>query len=831
MSNGPEVLKGFSVNDLSKDIFHIDFDSDAPHVQRSLGLSWDLVRDVFTFQVSLEEKPYTKRGMLSTINGVFDPLGFAAPVLLGGRLLMRQAIQDDKLDWDEPLPKEMNSEWEKWKQSLFHLEQVHVSRAFTKLSFSESKNCELHVFSDASKEAISAVAYIRLDNANNESNIGFVHGKKSKLAPSHGHTIPRLELCAAVVATELASFVQKYLEIPQLSTFYYTDSRVVLGYINNDSRRFYVYVANRIDRILNVSKRAQWNFVPTDVNPADQGTRPVLAERLGSCDWLKGPELSVLSGRNSQTEQFDLVGAESDKELCPIVRVKKAEVKFPSLGSSRFERFSSWTRLVVALSFLKQRAVHFHKSAKTSDRSVLEFRKETEILILKEIQREFYSKEIDRLYKKEPIPRNSTIQSLSPILDSDGLLRVGGRLKNAYLETREKTPIIIPGKHHIATLLVRHFHERVKHKGRHFTEGAVRSAGYWIVSSKRLISSVPHKCVKCRKLRRPTEHQKMSDLPSCRITPSPPFTYVGVDTFGPWSVESRRTRGGQAHSKRWAIMFSCLNTRAVHVEVIENMSASCFRNALRRFISLRGHVKEFYSDRGTNFVGAVSEMGLNKINVEDTECKRFLYQHGTVWRFSAPHSSHMNGAWERMIGIARRILDSMFSSTDCKSLTHEVLCTLMAEVTCIMNSRPITTVSNDSSSPTVLSPNMLLTQKVNSDIEPYNNFSIRDMYRSQWRQVQVLANQFWKWWKDQYLQTLQPRKKWPNLCSNIQKGDVVLMKDSSSPRIHWPVGIVEEVYPSSDGLVRKVSVRVIFEGKPVVYTRPVTQLILLLSDK
>ena len=435
------------------------------------------------------------------------------------------------------------------------------------------------------------------------------------------------------------------------------------------------------------------------------------------------------------------------------------------------------------------------------------------------------------MYKKEPIPRNSTIQSLSPILDSDGLLRVGGKLKNAYLETREKTPIIIPGKHHIATLLVRHFHERVKHQGCHFTEGAVRSAGYWIVSSKRLISSVLHKCVRCRKLRRPTEHQKMSDLPSCRITTSPPFTYVGVDTFGPWSVVSRRTRGGQAHSKRWAIMFSCLNTRAVHVEVIEDMSASCFINALRRFISLRGHVKEFYSDRGTNFVGAVSEMGLNKINVEDTECKRFLYQHGTVWRFSAPHSSHMNGAWERMIGIARRILDSMFSSTDCKSLTHEVLCTLMAEVTCIMNSRPITTVSNDSSSPTDLSPNMLLTQKVNSDIEPYNNFSIRDMYRSQWRQVQVLANQFWKRWKDQYLQTLQLRKKWPNLSSNIQKGDVVLMKDSRSPRIHWPVGIVEEVYPSSDGLVRKVSVRVIFEGKPVVYTRPVTQLILLLSDK
>lgn len=151
------------------------------------------------------------------------------------------------------------------------------------------------------------------------------------------------------------------------------------------------------------------------------------------------------------------------------------------------------------------------------------------------------------------------------------------------------------------------------------------------------------------------------------------------------------------------------------------MSASSFINALRRFIAIRGQVKEFYSDRGTNFVGAVTEMSMDKINVEDTALKHFMTRQGTVWRFNAPHSSHMSGSWERMIGLARRVLDSMLCKSEVKNLTHEVLCTLMAEVMCIINSRPITTVSDDPELPSILSPNVLLTQKVNSDVEPYQN--------------------------------------------------------------------------------------------------------------
>lgn len=153
----------------------------------------------------------------------------------------------------------------------------------------------------------------------------------------------------------------------------------------------------------------------------------------------------------------------------------------------------------------------------------------------------------------------------------------------------------------------------------------------------------------------------MSDLPTERLTPIPPFSYVGVDVFGPWPIVTRKTRGVSANSKRWAVMFLCLVTRRVHIDVIEEMSSSSFINVLRRFISIRGPVMETRSDRGTNFIGATGDLRIDTINIEEGPTNHFLFKSVTIWKFNAPHSSHMSGAWERMIGIARRILDAMLS--------------------------------------------------------------------------------------------------------------------------------------------------------------------------
>jgi hypothetical protein len=364
--------------------------------------------------------------------------------------------------------------------------------------------------------------------------------------------------------------------------------------------------------------------------------------------------------------------------------------------------------------------------------------------VIKEVQSKVYQEELNCLNSSKPLNKSSSISTLDPYIDADGLLRVGGRLRHSHSEITFKNPTILPAKHHISTLIARKCHEDVKHQGRHITEGRIRSSGYWLVGGKRLVSSMIYGCVTCRRLKKGLDYQKMSDLPEERVLPGyPPFSFVGVDIFGPWEVITRKTRGGSANSKRWAALFTCLSTRAVHIEVIEDMSASAFINALRRFVAIRGSVKIFRSDRGTNFIEAVHELKLNTINVEDGPIRDYLGKRGTTWIFNPPHSSHMGGVWERMIGVTRRILDAMLLEYGSRTLTHEVLTTFLAEASSIINSRPLIPISTDPGNPFVLTPSTLLTQKsdtqsISSDVDQ------DDLLRKQWKRVQHLASVFWK---------------------------------------------------------------------------------------
>lgn len=292
------------------------------------------------------------------------------------------------------------------------------------------------------------------------------------------------------------------------------------------------------------------------------------------------------------------------------------------------------------------------------------------------------------------------------------------------------------------------------------------------MGAKRLISTIILKCVLCRKLRGRFEEQKMASLRSDRLTVDPPFTHIGLDVFGPWSATARRTRANSAESKRWAVMFTCLCTRAVHIEVVESMSTSSFINALRRFLSIRGPVKNLRSDEGTNFVGACNEL---QINVDDPEIKEYLQDQSCTWTFNAPHSSHMGGVWERMIGLVRNILDGLLLKSPNTRLKHEVLVTLMAEVMAIMNARPLVPVSTDHEAPEVVLPGMLLTQKASPLLAPPGNFELKDLYKAQWHQVQGLADCFWKRWKQEYLATLQTRRKWKGEKLNVKEGDIILV--------------------------------------------------------
>ncbi|KAM4593953.1 uncharacterized protein PAE49_010961 [Odontesthes bonariensis] len=638
----------------------------------------------------------------------------------------------------------------------------------------------------------------------------------------------------------MAELVESELDISVDSLQFYTDSKVVLGYIYNQTRRFYMYVSNRVQRIRKSTKPEQWHYVRTTQNPADHATRSVSAVELANTTWITGPPfLSLPEGAStSEEESYDLVAPDLDTE----VRSHATMLSVPpaNLGSHRFERFSSWKSLVRAIAFLTHVTQSHGSSAMVKHKDcngwhlckgphTAEELLKAGTLIIKSVQRETYSKEFSCLAAGKNISKDSPLGKLNIYVDEDGLLRIGGRLNQSALDAREKLPLVIPGRSHIATLLVRHYHEKVKHQGRVFTEGSVRSAGFWIVGAKKCINGILHKCVTCNKFQGRAAEQKMADLPPDRLSTEPPFTYVGLDVFGPWTITTRRTRGGQANSKRWAVLFTCMSTRAVHIELVEAMDTSSFINALRRFFALRGPAKQIRSDCGTNFTGACKELHVLLTDPDEPNVRRYLSEESCTWVFNPPHSSHMGGVWERMIGISRRILNSMLMQTSPSRLTHEVLSTFMAEVTAIINARPLVPISSDPDSPFLLTPASLLTQKVSTYPPPPGTFDSKDLHRQQWRQVQHLANTFWNRWRREYLPTLQSRSKWQDVRPNLKIGDLVLLKDSEAKRNEWPMALVTKTFPGQDGKVRKIELKVTRSGSAKTFLRPISETILLKS--
>lgn len=324
----------------------------------------------------------------------------------------------------------------------------------------------------------------------------------------------------------------------------------------------------------------------------------------------------------------------------------------------------------------------------------------------------------------------------------------------------------------------------------------------------------------CRRIKSTPQDQKMADLPEDRLTPAPPFTDVGVDYFGPYV-----TKEGRKERKRYGALFTCLVSRAVHIEVAHSLDTDSFLHTLRRFIARRGQVREIRSDNGTNFVGARRELREAINEMDQKEVTEKLRQQNIAWKFNPPAASHMGGVWERQIRTARRILDTLLREHGSR-LDDESLQTLMCEVESIINSRPLTAISSDVKDPYPLSPNQILTMKTGIVLPPPGKFQRNDVYmRRRWRRAQYLCNLCWSRWKREYLPTLQERAKWNKVKRNLKVDDVVLFRDENAPRNVWPMGVVTKVEPDSKGLVRSVVLRT----HTTELHRPVNKLILMLT--
>ena len=852
--NRRDVLQAIPQQERAKEVRSLDLSHDHLPVERALGVQWSIESDTLGFRILLKDKPFTRRGILSTISSIYDPLGIAAPFLLVGKKILQDLCRIN-LGWDDEINDEYRSRWEKWRSQLPLLEQFSMDRCFKPDGFGQVTSRQIHNFSDASSSGYGQVSYLRIVNDKGNIHCAFLMGK-SRLSPLKTMTIPRLELTAATVSVRVGAMIARELDDTVDSETYWTDSTTVMKYIRNEQKRFHVFVANRVQTIRDKSSPEQWRYVESKLNPADDASRG-----LNGCDlvrqqrWIRGPTFLWLT-----EDKWPQLPPDLDEIPLDDPEVKKFVVRTSIVIEKtdileRFERFSDWHRLKKSIAWIlrikpkseqevlasKDGVKSTKKGSKSNYRPLrVEELEQAEKTILKLVQNAAFPQEIKVLrkisqgdcpeprqlarMKKSEIKRSSSLYRLDPVLDKDGLLRVGGRLGNSEVFPDDfKHPIILPKKSHIVDLILRHAHQAVAHAGRGITLGNLRSR-YWVISANSAVRSLISKCVECRRLRAPVEEQKMADLPKERITPAPPFTYCGVDYFGPLYIKE-----GRKVLKRYGALFTCLASRAIHIETSNSLDTDSFINALRRFIARRGPIREIRSDQGTNIVGAEKELKRALGEMDHNAIQRSLCRDSKAdwvhWKQNPPSASHMGGVWERQIRSVRSIMTALVREYG-HALDDESLRTLLTEVECIINSRPLTAPSSDPNDLDPLTPNHILTMKSKVVMPPPGNFQKTDVFlRKRWKRVQYLLNVFWSRWRKEYVQCLQQRVKWNCPKRNLEKGDLVLITDNRMARNNWPMARVIETHPDSRGQVRSVKIAT----ATTTLDRPINKLLLLLD--
>nr|XP_054775363.1 uncharacterized protein LOC129283739 [Lytechinus pictus] len=763
----------------------------------------------------------------------------------------RELCEKGGAEWDDPLSADLQARWERWKNDIVKVESLSINRCFKPNNFGAIQRVELHHFSDASSIGYGQCTYLRLINEKGDVHCALVIGK-SRVAPVKTPTIPRLELTAALLSVKASLFLKTELGLTIDKEVFWTDSRVVLGYVKNETRRFHVFVANRVKQIRDASSPSQWNYVETKDNPADQASRGIRVDQQEMTKWLIGPGFLWKDDVEDEMNEDESTILPNDPEVKRSHATIKHAEKF---DLERLRRFSTWHQVKRAVAnclrlklYLqrcrqeKQKDSHKAKIAIQPLSTELLVNAETEII--RHIQKDAFEDELRTLGGIEGATRKgrrlvkskSRLHQLDPFIDTEGILRVGGRLTRVEGPFELKHPAILP-QCHITELLVAHCHAEIAHQGRGMTINHVRAKGYWILGCSHFVSKFISRCVTCRKLRQPVQSQKMADLPKDRLTPSPPFTYCGVDCFGPWTIKE-----GRKELKRYGLIFTCMASRAIHIETLNSMTTDAFINGLRRFVSIRGPIRQLRSDRGTNFTGAATELSKAWKEMDQTKVASILLTEGCDYfdfKFNFPASSHMGGAWERQIRSVRTILDALLHRNG-HQLDDDSLRTLLCEAAAIVNSRPLAVeFLNEPNHPEPLTPNHLLTQKTKVILPPPGRFLREDVYlKKRWRRVQHLCNEFWIRWKKEFLNQLQSRKKWTHTRRNMKVGDVVIIKDDQLPRNLWPLGRIVESYESEDNRVRKVKVAVgdrklAASGKRTTSVnylyRPIHKLVLLLS--
>ena len=777
VSNSKEVLSALPKENVATQVEHsLNLLCKTP----ILGMTWITSIDslVIRFdpnnidkEILLGNRIPTKREVLSINGSIYDPLGIAAYITFFGKILF-QKICKETSEWDTKISDSCFVEWLKWLSKLSEISKIEIPRFYSpNLEPNSSPIYELNTFVDASQNIYAAVVYL-VTKYNDKTDVAFVFGK-SKVANKTLNTIPKLELQSAVLGIRLSKTTEKALKLNIASKRYFSDSEIILYQINNLNKKQSQFQHTRVKEIREHSTPEQWFHIPSDLNPADSGTKHKTNPK-----WITGPDFLNLD-KNFWPSSIVNISVKQESLNVNIENKKKFDLIKP-------ENFSSFRRMIKITILVKKQFLRFAKKPVT-DRFTADEVKWAKNYLIKQAQYEAFCDEIETIKSGQNITKGP-LKGLNPYLDENEILRCDGRLQNATsVPESAKNPIIIPKGGRIKDLLIREYHEKYFHHGQNSVKAALLKQ-YWLIGLNQSLRKAIYNCQFCKNKAAKPYPPQMANLPSCRLQPYvKPFTFTGVDYMGPFDVTI-----GRRHEKRWVALFTCLTFRCCHLELAFDLSADSFLICLENLLSRRGTVKEIYSDNATNFIGAkkIVERELAFREIKFTQIP--------------PGSPHFGGVWEKLVHLTKKTLNILLKE---HAPREHTFISFLYQAEHICNSRPLTDIALESHTDEFLTPNHFLLGPLGGEVTELTYGPEIKASRKQLHIMHSLALNFKNRFNDEIIPLLNFRKKWPNKSEPLKVNDVVLILEDNKISKFFKKGVITEIFKANDGQVRFANVK------------------------
>ncbi|XP_076089954.1 uncharacterized protein LOC143061985 [Mytilus galloprovincialis] len=766
-----------------------------------LGLKWDTVKDTITFQkvdlFDIELPNITKREILKQSSRIYDPLGLLSPVSVRAKILM-QTLWEQKYEWDEPLPLEIQTTWKNLAKDLEKTTYTELKRPY--FPNLPDQKTQLHVFVDASTTAYGATVYIC---NHHESSLVIA---KNRVAPFKQLTLPQLELMAALIGARLADHVKSVLHIENIT--FWSDSQIILQWLST-SKQLKRFIRNRVTEIRKLTNTQEWRYCPTKDNPADLLTRGLSASQFEQNTlWFNGPEWISDASKWPSWKPNDttvlLTSTDIEDSSTADKEIDNQQGIHQIVQITRYSTLSKLLRITAyLLRFIRNCRSPILQRNKAKYVSREELQDATECWILN-CQRTSFKDEMLHLKLKDTKPTVLVRQLRLYLNNKDAICR-GGRIHNAPVCENTKFPYLLPRSHHFTKLVVLDIHKYMKHSGVLSTVTQIRQT-YWIPRIRQYVRGILRNCVICRKINsKPYTAPDPPPLPKVRLLEAPPFTITGVDFTGALYIRDTH----DIEHKVFICLFTCASTRAVHLEVVPDLSEKSFLQAFRRFASRKSRPHTLISDNASTYLAASETL---KKLTQSPSLNDTLSTYGTTWRFIPKRAPWYGGWWERFIGITKTCLKKTLGRS---YVTMDTLQTILTEIEAIINDRPLTYVSPDIEDEEPLTPSHLLYGR-RITLTPYPQPNIeyiavnsgkQELHKHLNKQSSLMEH-FWNRWKSEYITTLREfHRQTGNNLQTIQVGDVVQVQDDKLPKNRWNIAVVDELITGNDVFTRAAIIR------------------------